>query len=291
METKRRALGKGLEELFNIEDINYNKIEEKIIEDSSKEEIVDLKLEDLRVNPYQPRKTFDEEALKELADSIKEHGVIQPIIVKKSIKGCEIVAGERRYRASKIANKETIPAIIRDFTDDQMMEIAVLENLQRENLNAVEEAEAYLSLMNKLNLTQEQVAKRVGKSRSHITNLLGILSLPTDVKNLVKDNKISMAHARTLSKIEDEEKIEMLADKVINENMSVRDLEEETHKKEFKKKVVQHAKPKTKEYQEVEDGLSEVLGTKVKINKNKLEITYANESDLNRILEIINYNK
>ena len=291
MENKRRALGKGLEELFNIEDINYNKIEEKIIEDSSKEEIVDLKLEDLRVNPYQPRKTFDEEALNELAESIKEHGVIQPIIVKKSIKGYEIVAGERRYRASKLAGKETIPAIIREFTDDQMMEIAVLENLQRENLNAVEEAEAYLSLMNKLNLTQEEVAKRVGKSRSHITNLLGILSLPSDVKELVKENKISMAHARTLSKIEDTEKIELLVDKIINEKMSVRDLEQETKKKEFKKKVTQQTKQRPHEYQEVENGLSEYLGTKVRINKNKLEITYANESDLNRILEIINYNK
>lgn len=291
METKRRALGKGLEELFNIEDINYSKIEEKIIEDSSTEEIVDIKLEDLRVNPYQPRKTFDEESLNELADSIKKHGVIQPIIVKKSIKGYEIVAGERRYRASKLAKKETIPAIIRDFTDDQMMEIAVLENLQRENLNAIEEAEAYLSLMNKLNLTQEEVAKRVGKSRSHITNLLGILNLPSDVKELVKENKLSMAHARTLSKIEDEEKIELLADKVINENMSVRDLETESKKKEFKKKVVQHNKQKSSEYQEVENGLSEYLGTKVRINKNKVEINYANESDLNRILEIINYNK
>ena len=291
MENKRRALGKGLEELFNIEDINYNKIEEKIIEDSSKEEIVDLNLDELRVNPYQPRKTFDEEALNELAESIKEHGVIQPIIVKKSIKGYEIVAGERRYRASKLVGKKTIPAIIREFTDDQMMEIAVLENLQRENLNAIEEAEAYLSLMNKLNLTQEEVAKRVGKSRSHITNLLGILSLPADVKELVKDNKISMAHARTLSKIEDEEKIELLADKVINENMSVRDLEQETRKKEFKKKVVQNTNQKTKEYQDVENGLSEYLGTKVRISKNKVEISYANESDLNRILEIINYNK
>ena len=192
METKRRALGKGLEELFNIEDINYNKIEEKIIEESKNEEITEIKLEDLRVNPYQPRKTFDKEALEDLANSIKEHGVIQPIIVKKSIKGYEIVAGERRYRASKLAKKETIPAIIRDFTDDQMMEIAVLENLQRENLNAIEEAEAYLSLMNKLDLTQEQVAKRVGKSRSHITNLLGILKLPTKVKELVKENKLSI---------------------------------------------------------------------------------------------------
>ena len=292
METsKRRALGKGLEELFNIEDINYNKIEEKIIENSSKEEVVELPLEELRVNPYQPRKTFDQEALNELAESIKEHGVIQPIIVKKSIKGYEIVAGERRYRASKLAGIKTIPALIREFSDDQMMEIAILENLQRENLNAIEEAEAYLSLMNKLDLTQEEVAKRVGKSRSHITNLLGILSLPTDVKDLVKENKISMAHARTLSKIENEEQIKDLADKVISENLSVRKLEEEAQKKEFKKKVVQHTKEKTNEYINLERELADYLGTKVNIKKNKVEISYENESDLNRILEIINFNK
>jgi len=289
--TKRRALGKGLEELFNIEDINYNKIEEKIIEDSSKEEITELDLTELRVNPYQPRKTFDEEALKELAESIKEHGVIQPIIVKKSIKGYEIVAGERRFRASKLADQKTIPAIIRDFTDDQMMEIAVLENLQRENLNAIEEAEAYASLMNKLEITQEQVAKRVGKSRSHITNLLGLLSLPTEVKNLVKENKISMAHARTLSKIEDEKQIKELANKIITENMNVRSLEEETKKEEFKKKITQHQQKKNNEYINLERELSDYLGTKVKINKKKMEITYENESDLNRILEIINFYK
>ena len=291
METKRRALGKGLEELFNIEDINYNKIEEKIIEESKNEEITEIKLENLRVNPYQPRKTFDKEALEDLANSIKEHGVIQPIIVKKSIKGYEIVAGERRYRASKLAKKETIPAIIRDFTDDQMMEIAVLENLQRENLNAIEEAEAYLSLMNKLDLTQEQVAKRVGKSRSHITNLLGILKLPIKVKELVKENKLSMAHARTLSKLEDDNKIEELAKRVIDENMSVRELEQESKNTEFKKKVVQHIKNKNNEYETLERELSEYLGTKVKIKPKKVEISFENNSDLNRVLEIINYNK
>ena len=207
METKRRALGRGLEELFNIEEINYNKIEEKIIETSTDEEVKEIPLSEIRVNPYQPRKTFNEESLNELASSIKEHGVFQPIIVKKSIKGYEIVAGERRFRASKLAEKETIPAIIREFTDEQMMEIAVLENLQRENLNAIEEAAAYLRLMKHLNITQEELAKRVGKSRSHITNILGILNLPNEVKELVKDNKITMGHARALSKIEDNDKI------------------------------------------------------------------------------------
>ena len=290
-QTKRRALGRGLEELFNIEDISYDKLEEKIIENAKEEELKEINIKDLRVNPYQPRKTFNEESLKELAESIKEHGVIQPIIVKKSIKGYEIVAGERRYRASILAGKETIPAIIKDLTDNEMMEIAVLENLQRENLNVIEEAEAYHSLMNNLNLTQEQVAQRVGKSRSHITNLLGLLKLPEEVKEMVKENKISMAHARTLSKLEDPEKIKELASKVINEKMNVRILEEETKTKELRKRVEQHKNPKNSEYIAVERELSEFLGTKVKISKKKLEISYENEKDLNRILEIINFNK
>lgn len=288
---KRRALGRGLEELFNIEDISMNKIEEKIIEETSKGEVKELKISDLRVNPYQPRKTFKEESLNELADSIKEHGVIQPIIVKKSIKGYEIVAGERRYRASKLAGKETIPAIIRDFTDKQMMEIAVLENLQRENLNVIEEAEAYQTLMTNLNLTQEQLAKRVGKSRSHITNLLGILNLPSEVKTLVKDGKITMGHARVLSKIEDSYKIKELADKIITENMNVRELETEAQKEEFPKKVKQKHQSKSEDYLNLERELSDYLGTKVKLNNKKLEIRYENTSDLNRILEIIKFNK
>ena len=201
-QTKRRALGRGLEELFNIEDINYNKMEEKIMEKAKEEEIKEIPINKLRVNPYQPRKTFNQESLQELAESIKEHGVIQPIIVKKSIKDYEIVAGERRFRASRLAGKETIPAIVKDFTDEQMMEIAVLENLQRENLNSIEEAQAYETLMKNLNLTQEQLSKRVGKSRSYITNLLGLLTLPEEVKNLVKQEKITTSHARALSKLE-----------------------------------------------------------------------------------------
>ena len=181
-QTKRRALGRGLEELFNIEDINYDKMEEKIMETADEEEIREIPINKLRVNPYQPRKTFNQESLQELAESIKEHGVIQPIIVKKSIKDYEIVAGERRFRASRLAGKETIPAIVKNFTDEQMMEIAVLENLQRENLNSIEEALAYETLMKNLNLTQEQLSKRVGKSRSYITNILGLLTLTEEVK-------------------------------------------------------------------------------------------------------------
>ncbi len=288
---KRRALGRGLEELFNIEDISYGTVEEKIMETATEDEVRDIPLTELRANPYQPRKTFDDEKLHELAESIKEHGVFQPIIVKKSIKGYEIVAGERRYRASLLAGKKTIPAIIRNFTDEQMMEIAVLENLQRENLNAIEEATAYKSLMDNLNLTQEELARKVGKSRSHITNMLGILSLPQETKALIKDGKLSMGHARVLSKLEDKEAIANLSDKIITNDLSVRELEEISHEEKFERKNKITRKPHYSEYENLENDLSEYLGTKVTINNKKLQISFVNNNDLNRILDIINYNK
>lgn len=290
-ESKRRALGRGLEELFSIEDINYGNLEEKIMETVHEEEIQELPLSELRVNPYQPRKTFNEESLNELAESIKEHGVFQPIIVKKSIKGYEIVAGERRFRASKLAGKETIPAIVRNFTDEEMMEIAVLENLQRENLNAIDEANAYKTLMENLHLTQDQVSKRVNKSRSHITNLLGILSLPEDVLTLVKENKLSMGHARCLSKLSDIEKINELTKKVLEENLSVRELEALSSGNEIERKNKTVKSPKSNEYTSLEKELTEYYGTKVKIANKKLIISFENNQDLNRILEMINYNK
>ena len=290
-ENKRRARGRGLEELFSIEDINYGNLEEKIMETVHEEEIQELPLNELRVNPYQPRKTFNEESLNELAESIKEHGVFQPIIVKKSIKGYEIVAGERRFRASKLAGKETIPAIVRNFTDEEMMESAVLENLQRENLNAVDEANAYKTLMENLHLTQDQVSKRVNKSRSHITNLLGILSLPEDVLTLVKENKLSMGHARCLSKLSDIEKINELTKKVLEENLSVRELEALSSGNEIERKNKIVKNPKSNEYTSLEKELTEYYGTKVKIANKKLIISFENNQDLNRILEMINYNK
>ena len=286
---KRRALGRGLEELFNIEDINYDKIEEKIMETADESEVKEVAISELRVNPYQPRKTFNEESLRELSESIKEHGVIQPIIVKKSIKGYEIVAGERRYRASKLAGKTTIPCIVRDFTDEQMMEIAVLENLQREDLNSIEEALGLETLMKNLNLTQEELAKRIGKSRSYITNMLGLLNLPPEVKELVKKGKITASHARTLSKIEDKDKILELADKIVNENLNVRQIEEVA--KDTPKKVKQQHTERNREYVQLEQELTDYLGTRVKIKNKKVEINYENENDLNRILEIITFNK
>ena len=244
---KRRALGKGLEELFNNEQINFDQIEEKILDSSSKDEIVELPVDELRPNPYQPRKVFDEEKLMELANSIKEHGIFQPIIVKKSsIKGYEIIAGERRVKACKIAGIEKIPAIVRDFTDQEMMEIALLENLQRENLNSIEEAMAYKNLLDTMKVTQEELAKRLGKSRSHITNMLGLLNLPEEVKDMIIEDKISMSHARVLSKMEDKEEVIRLANRIINENLNVRDIEDvskdESIKKTHKIKVKQNNK-------------------------------------------------
>ena len=288
--TKRRALGKGLEELFNNEQLDFNKIEEKIIDSTPKEEIVEINLSELRSNPYQPRKVFDEDKLNELADSIREHGVFQPIIVKRSIKGYEIIAGERRVKASQIAGLETIPAIVRDFTDSEMMEIALLENLQRENLNSIEEATAYKKLLDSLNLTQDELAKRLGKSRSHITNMLGLLKLPDEVKSLINDDKISMSHARVLSKIEDKEKIDEFVNLILNENINVRQMEELARSQDVEKIHKISRKSYENEYSYLEDDLSDKLGTRVKVKKNRLEITFTNNNDLNRILEIMNLN-
>lgn len=287
---KRRALGRGLEELFYNEPINYSKVEEKIITETPKEEITMVNIDELRSNPYQPRKVFDQNALDELATSIKEHGVIQPIIIKKSIKGYEIIAGERRVKASKIAGLKEIPAIIRNFTDSEMMEIALLENLQRENLSAIEESMAYEKLLTALSLTQEQLAKRLGKSRSHITNMLGLLSLPDEVKEMIQDKKISMGHARVISKLEDKEQQISLARKVEKSSISVHDLEELTKSNEKFVRTHEIKKVKTEfnEYQYIQEELCDRLGTKVKIKNNKIEISFVNGSDLNRLLEIMN---
>lgn len=289
METKKRALGRGLEELFNNENLDISQLEKTIIDSTNIDEIVEINLDELRANPYQPRKIFDEDALQELSESIKEHGVFQPIIVKKSIKGYEIIAGERRVRASKLAGLTKIPAIIRDFTDEQMMEIALLENLQRENLTAIEEAVAYKSLLENLNLTQDELSHKVGKSRSHITNIIGLLRLPADIQKLVNTSKISMGHARILSKLDNVEQIEEIAKKIIDENISVRETELLVSSNDFerKNKIIKKEKT-TNEFKYVENLLREKLDTKVKINDKKIEISYTNVADLNRILEILN---
>lgn len=287
---KRRALGRGLEELFNSEILDYSSVEEKIVNETPKDEITMIDLAELRSNPYQPRKIFDEQALEELANSIKEHGVFQPIIVKKSIKGYEIIAGERRVKASLMAGLTQIPAIVRDFNDTQMMEIALLENLQRENLTAIEEATAYKKLQETLGLTQEELAKRLGKSRSHITNMLGLLTLPDTIQEDISAKKITMGHARVISKLDDYNQQQELVDKVINEGISVRQLEELAKETEIIKTNPQ--KPRIEkednEYAYVQEAMSEKLGTKVVIKKNKIEISFVNGNDLNRLLEYMN---
>ena len=287
---KRRALGRGLEELFYNEPIAYDKMEEKILTETPKEEIIKVKLDELRSNPYQPRQVFNEEALQELADSIKEHGVFQPIIIKKSIKGYEIIAGERRVKASKLAGLDEIPAIVRDFSDEEMMEIALLENLQRENLNPMEESRAYKKLIETLNITQEELAKKLGKSRSYITNMIGLQNLPSSIQTMISDNKMSMGHARVLSKLENEDQQKELADKITTEGISVRELENITQSNEkfVRTHQIQKHTEKTNEYQYLEEELCDKLGTKVKIKANKIEISFVNGNDLNRLLEIMN---
>ncbi len=284
---KRRALGMGLEQLFNSEMLDLDQVEEKIVEETPKDEIVEVNLSELMSNPYQPRKVFDEDALKELSESIREHGVFQPIIVKKSVKGYNIIAGERRAKASKLAGLTKVPAIIRDFTDEEMMQVALLENLQRENLSAIEEAKAYKSIIESLRLTQEDLAKKLGKSRSHITNMLGLLRLPLSVQDMVLYNKISMGHARVLSKLESHDQIEELANKVVSENLSVRDLEKLTESTDFVRSAPVAKTKKSKEYKYVEDAMKEKLGTKVAISGNKIKISFVTKEDLNRILEIL----
>ena len=290
---RRRALGKGLEELFNAEVLDFDSLEEKIVTETPKEEIVDIKIDELRSNPYQPRKIFDEEALQELSDSIRQHGVFQPIIVKNSIHGYEIIAGERRVKASKMAGLETVPAIIREFDDTEMMEIALLENLQREDLTPFEEANAYLKIMQAKNLTHEELAKVLGKSQSYVTNTIGLLRLPDDIRELVTSGKLSMTHARILSKMSDYSTIKLLADKIVKENLSVRDLEEIAKGNGIDKliKVKRKVKETDREYKYAEELLCEKLDSKVRVYKNKIEVKFSDATDLNRILDILNIGK
>ena len=285
METKKKALGKGLEELFSNSSFTIDTLEDTIVKEE-RNNATEIDLSQIRSNPYQPRKVFDEEALNELADSIKVYGVVEPVILKKSVKGYEIVAGERRCKASKIAGLTTVPAIIKDFTDEEMMEIALLENIQREDLNPVDTAISISNILQVKDMTQEEFSKKFGKSRSYITNLLGLLNLPKSVQELVKNGKLSMSHARCLSKIDDEEKVINLANKIIKENLNVRDIEKLLSKKDDKKVI----KEKNEKFRMYEDAFSDTIGNKVRISNKKIEISYNSIQDLNRIMEILNIN-
>ncbi len=289
METKRKALGKGLEQLFSNEVIDFDNFEQEIVASANRNDIVEIPLEEIRSNPYQPRKTFNEESIEELANSIKEYGIVQPIIVKKAVKGYELIAGERRTKAARVAGFISIPAIIKEFDDQEMMEIALVENIQREDLNPIDEAKAYENIINMSNMTQDEFARRFGKSRSHVTNMLGLLKLPNATKKLVEENKISMGHARSLSKLSDEVLVNELADKIITENLSVRNLEHMIAENDLPKnnKITRKNEEKNSHYSIYEKIMCEKIGCKVKIKENKIEIPFDREKDLERILEIL----
>ncbi len=285
---KKKALGRGLEQLFtNTNVIDFNSFEQEIVNEAKKD-ITNIKISDIRSNPYQPRQKFNEESLEELATSIKEYGVVEPIIVKKSIKGYELVAGERRTRAAKLAGLTEIPAVIKDFTDQEMMEIALLENIQREDLNPIDEAKSVSNIIKLRGFTQEEFSKKFGKSRSYITNLLGLLNLPTNVQNMLINKEISLSHARSLSKLNDNELINNLANRIVKENLNVRDIENILNNKELPKRVPIKTQIKDPKYNIYENAISDKIGNKVKISKNKIEISYNSLKDLERIMEILN---
>lgn len=277
-----KGLGKGLDSLFS-----NVKLEEE-------ETVQEVNIKELRPNPYQPRKIFSDEAIEELKQSILEHGILQPLIVRKSIKGYEIVVGERRYRAAKMAGLDIVPVVVRDLNDQQMMELAVLENLQREDLTPIEEGAAYQMLMDQLHFTQEQLAKRLGKSRPHIANHVRLLSLPKEIQQLIIDGKLSMGHGRALLGLKKKDKIKPVVDKVIKEQLNVRQLEQLVNN--LNKNVPRETKNQKEKKDifliEQETYLRERFGTTVNIkqskNKGKIEIQFFSKDDLNRILEILN---
>ena len=278
-----KGLGKGINALFN-----------NIEMEQEDEVIKEIKLKELRPNPYQPRKVFSEEAIEELKQSILLHGILQPIIARKSIKGYEIVVGERRYRAAVEAGLKTVPVIVRELTEQQMMELAILENLQREDLNPIEEAFAYQMLLERLNLTQDELAKRLGKSRPHITNHVRLLSLPEEIKNHISEGKISMGHGRALLSLKNKENLNAVVEKVMKEKMNVRQLEQYIH--QLNENVPRETKTKEQQKKDIfikqrETSLRERLGTTVTIKqtkkKGKIEIEFFSKEDLDRILDLI----
>lgn len=287
METKKKALGKGLEQLFSNTVIDFDNFEKDIVEESSKD-VTEIDIDEIRSNPYQPRKTFDIESLNELAKSISEYGIVQPIIVKKSVKGYELVAGERRTKAAKIAGLKKIPAIIKDFDDQEMMEIALVENIQRENLNPIDEATSISNIIKLRGYTQDEFANKFGKSRTYVTNILGLLKLPDEVKKLVEKRNLTMSHARVLSKMGDENKVIDLAKKVITDNLSVHDLEKlSQEEKNVKIKSYNKSNFDTK-YRMYENIIMDSLNTKVRVHKNKIELFFDGIDELEDLLNKMN---
>lgn len=278
----------GTSETLNFDEMNIQEAIHNIEEKSSSMQTIEISINKLVPNPYQPRKHFDEEKLNELAESIKEHGIFQPIIVKKKENNYEIVAGERRYRASLIANLDKIPAIVVNFSEQQMMEIALLENIQRENLNAIEEAQAYHEMMQKLHLTQEQLSHRVGKSRAHVANTVRLLKMPQQLQDYVLDGKLTMGHIKPLITIDEKKALEV-AKKAIDENLSVREIENLVKgiKLQGQKK---HREREISKYSYVETKFKRQYNIKAKIkskeNKHTLTLTCSDEQ-LENILDIL----
>ncbi|MGX7364569.1 ParB/RepB/Spo0J family partition protein [Aerococcus suis] len=296
---KNRGLGRGIDALFAPSEDIFEETKEVVSDDQATiddNRVQEVALDKIRPNPYQPRTHFDDEALEELAASIREQGVFQPVILRESaIKGYEIIAGERRFRAAKRAGLETIPAIVRDMSDDAMVEVAIIENLQREDLSPLEEATAYKNMMEQLHLTQDEVSQRLGKSRTHVANHIRLLGLNDDVKELVQTGALSMGQARTLLGLKNKKDQSRLAKKVVNEGMTVRHLEKLIQTlNEPVQKVTKTPKqpPKPAYIRESEDKLMDRFGTSVKIKnqgkKGKIEIEYLSENDLTRILDILN---
>ncbi|MCD5325622.1 MULTISPECIES: ParB/RepB/Spo0J family partition protein [Pontibacillus] len=273
-----RGLGKGLGSFF------------PDMEATEEEKVQEISVRECRPNPYQPRKVFDPKAIEELKESILQYGILQPIIVRKSIKGYDIVVGERRFRAAKEAGLTTVPVVIRDLSEQHMMELALLENLQREDLTPIEEAQAYSNLMQELDLTQEQLAKRLGKSRPHIANLVRLLSLPEPVGELINNGELSMGQGRALLGLKDKNQLLPLVEKIRKEGLNVRQVEQyiiQLNEKNMQKKKKKKVK-KDVFIQERESLLQERLGTGVTIQKGKrkgkIEIEFFSEDDLDRIL-------
>jgi ParB family chromosome partitioning protein len=275
----KRGLGKGLGALIPE---NEEKVQNAIIE---------IKITDVEPNDKQPRKAFDDEALTDLSESIKEHGVVQPIIVRKLGNSYQIIAGERRWRASRLAGKKTIPAIVKECSNLEVMELALIENLQREDLNSIEEALAYKSLIEEYNMTQEEISRQIGKSRPTIANSLRLLQLPRQIKNMIAEGKITQGHARALLVIEGEKKQLEMAERIINQQLNVRQIEKLAKETKRKDKTIIPSDKYQIEIMQLEERLKTVLGTKVTIHhkndKGKIEIDYYSNEELDRILDIL----
>ncbi len=256
--------------------------------DVSKENVIEIPLDKIKPNPYQPRYVFEDKKIEELSESIKEHGVFQPIIVKHVGDDYIIISGERRFRASIRAGLKTIPAIVRDYEKSKMVELAIVENLQREDLTPTEEAYGYQALMKELGYNQTELAKKVGKSRSYITNVLGILNLPEDVLKLCDKKKLSMGHARALSKLKDKDKIIILAKDIVEKGLSVREVEDMVKSEPKKNQMKRKIRKRLVEYKTYERAFKmKFKGSKMKVNDGKITITLNNNDDIQRIIDKI----